>query len=186
MIIEDNTSAELIRRWVEQLVVGLNLCPFAAQPLRQGRVRIVVSDAANPEVLLTDLLEEAFRLGNAPVEDLSTTLLVIPRCLPEFADFNDFHGLAEEVMAEMGLEGELQLASFHPDYCFADSTPDDPANYSNRAPLPVLHLLREAELERVLAHHPDPSQIYQQNIRQLRELGTTRLTALLAGCAATE
>lgn len=184
MIVQQAAVQTAIHRWLERLVVGLNLCPFAAAPLRKNAVRVAVSDALTEEGILTDLLDEAFRLTVVDAEVVSTTLLVIPQALEDFSVFNEFLHAAEGALQSLGLEGELQLASFHPDYQFADSAPDDVGNYSNRAPFPVLHLLREAELSRVLAHHPDPARIYRDNIQRLEGLGVAQLREMLVACGA--
>ena len=159
------------RRWIERAVVGLNLCPFAKAAVAKGQVRYVLSDAATPEALLGTLGDELLRLRDTPATEIDTTLIVHPRVLTDFLDYNDFLGAADALVAELGLEGELQVASFHPDYRFAGSAPDDVENCTNRSPHPTLHLLREDSVSRAVAAYPDPDAIIERNIDTLRRLG---------------
>lgn len=182
MIVDDEPVRATTHRWLTRLVVGLNLCPFASAPLREETVRIAVSDAREPQTLMADLLEEILRLHGTDLGAISTTLLVTPHTLQTFDDFNAFLGVAEDSLRALDLDGELQLASFHPDYRFAGSAPGDPGNYTNRSPYPILHLLREAEVSRAVTHHPDPARIYRDNIRRLEALGVEHLGAMLADC----
>lgn len=159
------------RKWLERAVIGLNLCPFAKAVHVKGQVRYVVSPARTDDALLGDLERELKFLTEAAPEDVDTTLLVAPDVLTDFADFVRFLDLVEVVLRSYGLVGILQVASFHPDYVFADAEPDDLANYTNRAPYPTLHLLRESSLDRATAAFPDAADIYQRNIEALRKLG---------------
>lgn len=159
------------RRWLERAVIGLNLCPFAKAVHAKGQVRYVLSEATTPEALLEQLGEELLLLRDTPAEQVDTTLIVHPGVLQDFLDYNDFLALADDLVAQLGLEGELQVASFHPQYQFAGSEPDDIANFTNRAPHPTLHLLREASVERAVAAYPDPDVIVDRNIDTLRDLG---------------
>ena len=172
------------RAWLHDVVVALNLCPFAAAPLRRNAIRYRVSMARDPQSLSQDLLEELIRLDRDDPAEIATTLLIVPYTLEDFADYNDFLDLADAALRVSGLEGVLQIASFHPDYCFADSAPDDLANYTNRSPYPLLHILREDEVERAVALHPDTERIPRDNIRRLEGLGMEKITALLASCQA--
>ena len=172
------------RAWLRDVVVALNLCPFAAAPLRRNAIRYRVSMAKDTEALLQDLLEELIRLDRADPAVVATTLLIVPYMLEDFADYNDFLDLADAALRVSNLEGVLQIASFHPGYCFADSTLGDLANHTNRSPYPLLHLLREDEVERAVALYPDTERIPQDNIRRLEELGIEKITALLASCRA--
>ena len=166
------------RNWLEQVVVGLNLCPFAALPLRTDRVRIVSSDAPDEESLLADLQRELQRLDSGPGVD--TTLLVITKLLSRFSEFNQFLDLAEALVVACGLEGRFQIASFHPDYRFAGSRPDDRGNLTNRSPWPVLHILSEQSVSEALAKHPQPEDIYKRNIRVLESLEDSEVRALFS------
>lgn len=159
------------RRWLERAVIGLELCPFAKSVLTRDQVRFVVSTATTPEALAADLAAELQHLAAADPQALDTTLLMHPQVLQDFEAYNDFLDVADAVLDELGLEGELQVASFHPDYRFADADPDDVSHCSNRSPWPTLHLLREASIERAVAAFPDAAEIYERNIDTLRRLG---------------
>ena len=168
------------RRWLERAVIGLNLCPFAKAVHLKQQIRWVESEATDAESLLADLVVELQRLAEADPDEVDTTLLIHPRALPDFLDYNDFLDLADAAVAELGLDGVIQVASFHPDYSFADADADDAANLSNRSPHPMLHLLREASLERAIEAFPDAATIYERNIETLRRLGHAGWRALLA------
>lgn len=159
------------REWLETAVIGLNLCPFAKAVQVKQQVRWVLSEATTPEALLGDLLQELRLLVQADPEVVDTTLLIHPRVLQDFLDFNDFLGAADAALAELGLEGTLQVASFHPQFQFEGTEPDDMGNFSNRAPYPTLHLLREDSIERAVASFPDAAEIYERNIQTLQRLG---------------
>lgn len=174
----DLKAAELTRAWVEHAVIGLGLCPFARAPQRQGRVRYAVSPTGQPQSLLDDLLEELRRLVATPAEELETTLLVIPRALADFDDFQDFVAAAESALEALGLEGVVQLASFHPDFRFEGTAADDVTNATNRSPFPTLHLLREESIERAVDAHGDPDRIVEANLATLRALGPEGWEAL--------
>ena len=158
-----------VRVWLRDEIVGLDLCPFAAGPLRAGRVRIASSDAQDPEGAVTDLLLEARHLDEHPV--VETTLLLLTGLPVDFETFLDLTALAEDVLADEGYEGELQIVAFHPDFCFAGADPDDPANAVNRSPVTLWHLLRAQSVERAIAGHPDVAGIPERNARELRERG---------------
>jgi len=166
------------REWIEKAVIGLNLCPFAKAVYVKNQVRYVVSRAPHLDGLLEDLDRELDFLAAADPEEIDTTLLIHPTLLPDFLDFNDFLQLAEAAVEEHGLEGVIQLASFHPQFQFADTAPDDIGNYTNRAPFPTLHLLREASIERAVAAFPEAETIYQRNIETLKALGHAGWNAL--------
>jgi len=159
------------RTWLEKAVIGLNLCPFAAPVHLHDRIRYFVSLADSPGMLLQDLLSELRALDAADPNRCETTLLIHPNVLANFADYNDFLSQADDVVAELGLEGVLQVASFHPHYQFADTRADDIANYTNRSPYPMLHLLRESSVERAVMRYPDTTAIYKSNIETMRRLG---------------
>ena len=159
------------QRWLERAVIGLNLCPFAKAVHARGQVRYVLSDAEDPRDLLEQLGEELVLLRDTPATEVDTTLLVHPRVLQDFLDYNDFLDDADALVEALGLEGVLQVASFHPDYRFAGTEPDDITNYSNRAPWPSLHLLREASVARAVEAYPEPDAIVERNQDTLRKLG---------------
>lgn len=159
-----------VRQWLERVVIGERLCPFAAQPFRQGRVAFRHSEAGNDEALLLDLHAAASELLASPPDQIETTVLVLTEHLRAFEDYNDFLDLADALLAQQGWDGDLQIASFHPDYRFADAPGRDRSHWTNRAPWPLLHLLREASVETALDHHPDPDAIPARNIRHLRTM----------------
>ena len=166
--------------WLEKAVIGLNLCPFAKSVHVRGQIRWVLSAAQDTETLLQTLVDELQMLAAADPRQIETTLLVHPQVLQDFADYNDFLDLADAALAGLGLEGELQIASFHPDYRFAGTAADDMGNCSNRSPHPTLHLLRESSIARALESTPDAAQIYERNIRTLQALGHAGWLRLLA------
>jgi len=177
-IANDGEVIAVTRGWLERAVIGLNLCPFAKSVHVKGQVRYVVSQAQTDDALLIDLERELKFLSEAAPEEVDTTLLITPDVLTGFADFTGFLDLVEVVLRTHGLAGVLQVASFHPDYVFADAEPDDIANYTNRAPYPTLHLIREASLDRATAAFPDAADIYERNIETLRTLGLEGWLAL--------
>jgi uncharacterized protein len=159
------------RRWLEKSVIGLNLCPFAQIPYRAGRVRFFVSGQHSAAGLLEDLRSELLRLNAADPTLCETSLLIHPSVLNDFLQYNDFLEICDGLLVDLDLSGVLQVASFHPRYQFADTDPDDIENFTNRSPYPMLHLLREASVERAIAATGDPEEIYRKNIRTLRALG---------------
>lgn len=176
---EDDVIAAT-REWLEKAVIGLNLCPFAKAVYVKNQVRFVVSTARSLDGWLEDLDRELDFLAAADPEAIDTTLLIHPTLLPDFLDFNDFLQLAEAAVDEHELEGVIQIASFHPQFQFAGTAPNDLGNYTNRAPFPTLHLLREASIERAVAVFPEAETIYQRNIETLEALGQARWNALWA------
>ena len=159
------------RQWLTQAVIGLNLCPFAKAVHVKNQIRYRVSEATTPEALLEDLVAELCILRDADPALTDTTLLVHPAVLTDFMDFNDFLDVVDAAVEELELDGILQVASFHPDYQFDGTEPDEIGNYSNRSPYPTLHLIRESSLEQAVAAIPDAADIYETNIQTLRKLG---------------
>lgn len=162
---------EETRAWLERAVIGLNLCPFAKAVHTKGQIRWVLSAATEPAELLGELVRELQFLATADPQAVDTTLIVHPQVLQDFADFNDFQDVADAQVAEMGLEGVLQVASFHPQFQFAGEPADDIGHFTNRSPYPTLHLLREDSIERAVEAFPQAESIYERNIQTLRELG---------------
>lgn len=167
------------RKWLEQIVIGLNLCPFAKAVYVKDQVRFVLSDATTPEALVEQLAEELLLLRDTPAEQIDTTLIIHPDVLTDFLDYNDFFDNADAAIETLDLQGILQVASFHPQYQFAGAAPDDVSNYTNRSPYPTLHLLREDSVERAVAAFPDPDVIVERNIETLDKLGIEGWTRLL-------
>lgn len=162
------------------MVVGLGLCPFAQRELLNDRVRFVTTEAKDEEQLLIALEAELELLNNDP--SIETTLLIHPQVLEDFFIYNEFLNLAEGLLRQMNLEGIYQVASFHPDYQFGGTDPADAENYTNRSPFPLLHIIREASLERAIAGNPDIDQVPAHNIKLMNDLGANRLKALLMSC----
>ncbi len=166
----DEQIIDDVRQWLDEVVIGQQLCPFAAKPRDENRVRIAVSHATDEEALLKDLQAELERLSDTPAAELETTLLAIPDLLEDFEDYNDFLDLVDMWLEQFGWEGEMQVASFHPHYQFADTEADDAGNLTNRSPWPLLHIIREESLEQVLEHYPDAAAIPERNIARMRAL----------------
>lgn len=170
VVTEDARIESEVRRWLEEVVIGLELCPFAARPLSADRVRFYVSHARNKAEVLANLRAEMLLLDNTEPETLETSLLIVPHLFADFVDYNDFLDHAERLVQDEEREGIYQIASFHPHYQFAGTEPDDPENLTNRAPFPIFHLLREASIERALEHYSNAEQIPPNNIRRMNAL----------------
>lgn len=159
------------RHWLEQAVIGLNLCPFARAVHVKRQIRWVESAARDEQGLREDLVRELQYLAAADAATVDTTLLIHPYVLKDFLDYNDFLDVADAAVEALGLTGVLQVASFHPDYRFEGTAQDDVANFSNRSPYPMLHLLREDSISRAVAAFPEAATIYERNVETLRRLG---------------
>ena len=168
---DDDQIIAATQNWLEKAVIGLNLCPFAKAVHVKRQVRYVVSSATSPEQLLEELMNELQLLSDTPAEEVDTTLLIHPFVLTDFLDYNEFLDVADAAVEDMQLDGELQVASFHPDYQFAETDANDIGNYTNRAPYPILHLLREDSIERAVEAFPEAEQIFEKNIETLEQLG---------------
>lgn len=166
----DNQLITQTQHWLEEVVIGLNLCPFAAKPNRNKQIKIEISHAETEEKLLEDILAQLMTLDSTTAEQLETTLVVIPDMLQDFYDYNLFLDWVDALIKQQNWEGVFQVATFHPDYCFGGAHPDDDENLTNRSPLPVLHLIREQSMERVLKHYPDPESIPENNIQRVESL----------------
>ena len=169
--ISDDAVIAATKTWLERAVIGLNLCPFAKAVHVKNQVRYVVSQATSQEELLSDFLNELEFLAETPSEKIDTTLLIHPGVLTDFLEYNDFLDVIDEALEDMDLEGELQVASFHPQYHFADTQPDDIENFTNRSPYPMLHLLRESSVAIAVSAFPEADKIFDKNIETLRKLG---------------
>lgn len=169
------------RRWLERAVIGLNLCPFARAPYLSAQVHFAASDASDPETIAEALIAELQALARLPEEARETTLLILTDGLTGFDDFADFLGLTDDLLAMLELDGTFQIASFHPDYRFADAAPDAIENFTNRSPYPILHILRESSVSRAVDAMQDPDAIYRANMERLRTLGRTGWDQLWEG-----
>ncbi|HWT72042.1 MAG TPA: DUF1415 domain-containing protein [Oxalicibacterium sp.] len=175
----DDLIIATTRNWIEQAVIGLNLCPFAKSVYVKNQIRYVVSPAQDTGRLRDDLERELQALHAADPAQTDTTLLIHPQVLADFLDYNDFLAEADDVVDALGLRGEIQIASFHPEYRFADAGVDDIENFTNRSPYPILHLLRESSIERAVAAFPEADVIYEKNMETLRRLGRAGWDRLL-------
>ncbi len=167
------------RAWVNEVVIDLDLCPFAAPSLERDALRVVVTEACSAETIADALIAELGALQEPEAEGVESCLLVVPDGLEDFLAFNAFLEVADRILEDLDLVGVFQLASFHPDYRFADAPDDDPAHYTNRAPWPTLHLLWESAVGRAVATHPDPSGIPARNVERLRIMGSKALAERL-------
>ncbi|MEM7371677.1 MAG: DUF1415 domain-containing protein [Bacteroidota bacterium] len=175
---DSHTYIERSQRWVESVVIGLNLCPFAARVSRAGQIRYQLSQAKESEELLEELNRELDHLLTVSPEETDTTVLIHPHVLNDFLDYWDFIEITEALLAEKELEGIIQIATFHPAYQFEGTEADSAENYSNRSPYPMLHLLREDSMSVAIDSHPDPEGIPDENVERLRGLGREYLTQL--------
>jgi uncharacterized protein len=166
--VQENQIIDAVSTWLDQVVIGLNLCPFAARPRKENKVRIKLVWAENDEALLAELKAE-FEFLQQQLQ-IETSLLVLPNYLQDFWDYNQFLVWANQLLRREGYEGEFQIASFHPNYCFAGVDPDDDENLTNRAPYPILHLIREASLENALQYFPDIQSVPEKNKRRVEQL----------------
>lgn len=157
--------------WLERAVIGLNLCPFAKSVHVKKQIRYAVTAAATADELLAELEHELQLLANTDSQALDTTLLIHPAVMGDFLDFHFFLAEADAMIRNLGYDGIFQIASLHPQYEFAGSDADDIDNFSNRAPYPTLHLLREASIDRAVAAFPDAADIFERNIETLQKLG---------------
>lgn len=181
MSCSDDVFVRDTRRWLERAVIGLNLCPFAKAVHVKGLVHYAVSGATDANRLLADVRAELDALVAVDPELRDTTLLIVPHCLQDFLDFNDFLGQAERALRKRGLEGVIQIASFHPHFRFGGTEEDDITNFTNRSPYPVIHLLREASIDRAVDAFPHPESIYEANMETLRKMGHAGWDALDVG-----
>ena len=177
-------SAETIisqtKLWLEKIVIGCNFCPFAAKPFFQDKIRYRVVASIQKKDILEALVRECSWLEeNVETE---TSLLILPEGYEKFDAYLDLLDIAEQLLEKEGYEGIFQLASFHPDYRFAGSKADDAANYTNRSPYPILHLLKEESIEKALEKFPDPDKIPDKNIAFAREKGLEYMKNLLKSC----
>lgn len=167
-----------VDNWLHQVVIGLNLCPFAAYPTQKGRVRIQVSQAGSEEALLSDLHDECLYLDSVDASEAETTLLVVSKILTSFFDYTQFLTWANSHLKREGWQGIYQLASFHPHYCFMGASREDKENLTNRAPFPIIHIIREASLEKAIAHHDDVEGIPDRNKALMEALSDEEVKAL--------
>ena len=176
-----DSQIKTVERWLKDVVIGLNLCPFAAKPFGDKRIRIEVFEGDTEAGLLEMLQSELTLMDERPIENqppeetetvIETTLIVIPNMLHNFDTYNQFLDLVDALLDTFSWTGQYQIASFHPQYCFAGTAPDSPENLTNRSPYPLLHIIREASIETALQHYPNPENIPDQNIEKMEALST--------------
>ncbi|EMK3383868.1 DUF1415 domain-containing protein [Vibrio parahaemolyticus] len=165
-----NAITQQVDQWLNDVVIGLNLCPFAAKPQRNKQIKIFVSEATQEEALLEDILLQLIELSTTEPEKLETTLVVVPNMLQDFWDYNFCIDWVEGLIKQQDWEGIFQVATFHPDYCFGGAAPEDDENLTNRSPYPIFHLIREESMEKMLNHYPDPESIPDTNIARVSAL----------------
>ncbi|ELB2075262.1 DUF1415 family protein [Vibrio parahaemolyticus] len=165
-----NAITQQVDQWLNDVVIGLNLCPFAAKPQRNKQIKIFVSKATQEEALLEDILLQLIELSTTEPEKLETTLVVVPNMLQDFWDYNFCIDWVEGLIKQQDWEGIFQVATFHPDYCFGGAAPENDENLTNRSPYPIFHLIREESMEKVLKHYPDPESIPDTNIARVSAL----------------
>jgi len=182
MAMDDQRVIDATECWIREVVVGLNLCPFAAGPLAGRRIHYQVCGETVPDAIYTALLAEFIAFLELPEDQAETGLFIVPRGLEGFETYLEVVDAADDVIGQVGLTGVIQLASFHPDYRFAEAPADDAANYTNRSPYPMFHLIREAALQEALANYPDPETIPLRNIETLRGLGAEVMRERLVAC----
>lgn len=171
---------EQTKAWIEKIVIGLNLCPFAGNPFYNQQIRYVLSEAKTTEQLVKDLIEELLHLTETPPDQLETTLIIHPHVLQSFHDYYHFGATTQLILEELNFAGIYQIAEFHPEFRFSGTQPDDAQNYTNRSPYPMLHILREDSVEMAIRSHPDPAAIPKENIKTMEALGRDRILAILA------
>jgi hypothetical protein len=170
---------EKTKSWIQTFVIGLNICPFASHPFREDKIRYCLEESGSVEKLVETLMEELNFLQKNKNIEIETSILIHPNVLTDFLDYNDFLSVAEAVLEEMDLAGEIQIASFHPEYQFAGETKNAPSNYVTRSPFPMLHLIRESSVTKAIEIHPDVKQVPYDNIKKLNELGLERIKEMI-------
>lgn len=180
MLLSDELVTTQTMTWVKEFIVSLNVCPFAKREVEKGSVRYVVLRSKKMDVALEELMAEIQWLDEHP--ETETTLLIFPTLFKDFHRYLDFVETAEDLMFDQECEGVYQLATFHPDYCFSGTEPDDVSNYTNRSPYPMLHLLREASVDKAIEFYGDTSEIPNQNIEKMEKLGKSKLDEMFSGC----
>lgn len=171
MLTSQLSPEQLTRFWFESVVLGLNLCPFAHKPARENTIRFIVCETSNEDVLLEKTIAEIQLLADTAIDECETTVIIVPNLLKDFYDYQFFLSEAERKLKQEGWKGTFQLAGFHPNYCFAGATLDEPSNLTNRSPYPLIHILREASLTAVLENVDSPEGIPQRNMERMEALG---------------
>jgi len=177
----DNIVEET-RLWIKNIVIGHNFCPFASKPFKENKIRYFVSLAEDEVSLIDDVISELLSLRKADPSVVETTILIVPVCFDAFDDYNQFIDLLDVILEKLAMEGEIQIATFHPDYCFADLSYDDVRNYTNRSLYPMFHFIREDSVASARAIHPDIDGIPEANMEKLESLGLNKIRKQIASC----
>ena len=172
-------SIKQTKQWVEQIVVGLNLCPFAKVPFNKNLIRYVLFEGTDMESLIHLVISELETLTKTSSTEIETTLLVTPNVLQEFEEYLDLFHLLNDVLEKLNLEGILQIASFHPNYLFEGSNLYDVENFTNRSPYPMFHLIRENSIEKAVESYKNPEEIPEKNMETMRYLGLEKIKTIL-------
>ena len=173
---------EETRRWIKTVVIGNNFCPFAAKPFSEDKIRYFISPAEDETALVDDVVNELLTLRDANPTELETSILIVPNCFQNFEVYNQFLSIVDIILQRLALEGFIQIATFHPDYCFEGLSKDDVRNYTNRSIYPMFHLIRENSVEHARALHPNIDAIPQQNMDKLQSMGLNKINKQLATC----
>lgn len=183
-MITDQQCIDITRCWIEKVVIGQNFCPFARYVFINELIEFSVKRPGSPLSALEQLTDALAKLQSTP--SIETTLIIYPDFAAAWDEYLDYYDLAQRLLTEFNYEGVFQLASFHPDYCFQDATSDDAANYTNRSPFPILHILREASLTQQIEQYPDVDAIPDNNIKRARSIGADQLRLLLKQCTGSD
>jgi uncharacterized protein len=170
---------ENTKKWLENIVIGLNLCPFAKHPFKSDKIRYVLYEQTDLNVLSELMVAELRLLAEARAEELETTLLIIPNTLLDFEDYLDYHFFSEQILEQLDYEGIIQIATFHPAYQFDGTSPEDAENYTNRSPYPILHFLKESSVTWAVDNFPSVHEIPANNIQTMKALGVEKIKALM-------
>ncbi len=174
----DDQAVSRVQRWVSEVVIGLNLCPFARAVYTKQQIRYVVLNATDTDHVADTLCDEMALLATLNASDTDTTILIVRNALEAFDDYNNFLGVADALIEGLGFTGVFQIASFHPRYQFDGTHADDVTNLTNRAPYPLLHILREDSVERAVSTYPDATNIYKRNMETMRALTAAQRATL--------
>jgi len=172
----DNQHIEnKVKRWLESVVIRYNFCPFAKKPFKQNKIRFITSKATAAEILVDDLIDELLLLSQVDIEEIETSIVIAPEIFSDFDEYNQFGAVLDQLISSLKLQGIIQIATFHPDYQFADLSPDDVRNYTNRSPYPLFHLIREDSVEKARAVYADIEDIPTKNMDKLEQMGLEKI-----------
>ncbi|MEM8525312.1 MAG: DUF1415 domain-containing protein [Bacteroidota bacterium] len=157
--------------WLQAFVIGMNFCPFAKVPFDQNRIQYLVEESTDLKEIVSTVGDAMHNLMATSETEIETSLIILPNVLPDFMEYLNFVDVLQDFLEEAKLEGNLQIATFHPEYQFANTTPHDAENYTNRSPYPMIHLLREKSVSRAIDHYPDVYDIPEKNIERLEQIG---------------